>query len=60
MHRYRISRGLQTIIGDVIIRVEEYDDPDGRDNVRKLVEEGMVEAWQRRWDLSQKGMSVPD
>ena len=30
-------------------------DPDGRDNARKLVEEGMGEAWQRRWDLSQKG-----
>ena len=42
--RYRISRGLPTVIGDVIIRVEDYEDPDGRDNVRKLVEEGMVEA----------------
>ena len=55
IHRYRISRGLPTVIGDVIIRVEDYEDPDGRDNARKLVEEGMVEAWQRRWDLSQKG-----
>ena len=32
------------MIGDVIIRVEDYEDPDGRDNARKLVEEGMVEA----------------
>ena len=54
IHRYRISRGLPTVIGDVIIRVG-YEDPDGRDNVQKLVEEGMVEAWKRRWDLSQKG-----
>ena len=50
IHRYRISRGLSS----VIIRVEYYEDPDGRDNARKLVEEGMVETWQRRWDLSQK------
>ena len=50
IHRYRISRGLPTVIGDVIIRVDDYEDPDGRDNARKL-----VEAWQRRWDLSQKG-----
>ena len=54
IHRYRISRGLSTVIGDVIIRVEDYEDPDDRDNARKLVEEGMVEAWQRRWDLSHK------
>ena len=47
MHRYRISR-LPTVIGDVSIRVEDYEDPDGRDNARKLVEEGMVEAWQKR------------
>ena len=53
IHLYRISRGLPTVIGDVIIRVEDYEDPDGRDNAWKLVEEGMVEAWQRRWDLSQ-------
>ena len=47
IHRYRISRRLPTVIGYVFIRVEDYDDPDGRDNVRKLVGEGMVEAWQR-------------
>ena len=29
---YRISRGLPTVIGDVIIRVEDYEDPHGRDN----------------------------
>ena len=52
IHRYRISRRLPTSIGDVIIGPEDYEDPDGRDNVRKLVEEGMVEAWQRRWNLS--------
>ena len=34
IHRYRISRGLPTVIGDVIIRVEDYEDPDGRDNAR--------------------------
>ena len=38
-----------------VIRVEDYEDPDGRDNSHKLVEEGIVEAWQRRWDRSQKG-----
>jgi hypothetical protein len=42
------------------IRVEDYEDPDGRDNARKLVEEGVVEAWQRRWDLSSFRTSVPD
>ena len=50
IQRYRISTGLPTVIG-----VEDYEDPDDRDNVRKLVEEGMVEAWQKSWDLSQKG-----
>ena len=35
--------------------MENYEDPDGIENARKLVEEGMVEAWKRRWDLSQKG-----
>ena len=55
IHRYRISRELPTVIGDVIIRVGYHEDPDARDNARNLVEEGMVEAWQRRWDLSQKG-----
>ena len=42
IHRYRISRGLPTVIEDVIIRVEDDEDPDGRDNARKLVEEWMV------------------
>ena len=32
IHRYRISRGLPTVIEDVIIRVKDYEDPDGRDN----------------------------
>ena len=50
IHQHRISRGLPTVI-----RVEDYEDPDGRDNARKLVEERMVEAWQRRWDVTQKG-----
>ena len=48
IHRYRISRGLPTFIGDVIIRVEDYEDLGGRDNARELVEEGMGEAWQRK------------
>ena len=49
-HRYRISRGLPTVIGDVIIRVEDYEDPDGIENARKLVEEGMVEVWQKKME----------
>jgi hypothetical protein len=60
IHRYRISRGLPTFIGDVIIRVEDYEDPDGRDNARTLVKEELEEAWQRRWDLSQIRTSIPD
>ena len=54
IHRYGISRGRLTVIGDVIIRVEDYEDLDGRDDAHKLVKEGMVEAWQRRLDLPQK------
>ena len=42
IHRYRISRGLPIVIGDVIIRVENYEDPGGIENARKLVGEGMV------------------
>ena len=43
IHRYRISRGIPTVIGDVIIRVEDYEVPDGRGNARKLVEEAMAD-----------------
>ena len=49
-----ISRRRPTVNGDVNIRVEGSEDPDGRVNARKLVEEGMVETWERRWNLSQK------
>ena len=55
MHQYMISRGRPIVIGNATIRVEDYEGPDGRINARKLLEEGMVEAWQRIRDLSLKG-----
>ena len=50
IHRYRISRGLPTVIGDVIIIVGDHEDPDGRDNARKLLEEGLQNVGLRKED----------
>ena len=41
INRYRINRGLPTVIGDEIISVKDYEESDGRHNARKLVKEGM-------------------
>jgi hypothetical protein len=35
MRRYSISRGRPTVIEDAIIGVENYEVPNGRDNVHK-------------------------
>jgi hypothetical protein len=54
INRYRISRGQPTVIGNAIIRVEEYEVHDSRDNARNLVEERIVVAWHKICHLSQK------